>query len=74
MEYRFLGKTGLRVSELCLGAMTFGREADEAESFAMLDRFVAAGGTFIDTRTSIVAARRKKSSDIGSKERTATIS
>ena len=49
MEYRFLGKTGLRVSELCLGAMTFGREADEAESFAMLDRFVAAGGTFIDT-------------------------
>ena len=35
MEYRFLGKTGLRVSELCLGTMTFGREADEAASNAM---------------------------------------
>lgn len=49
MEYRTLGRTGLKVSELCLGAMTFGREATEAESFRMLDRFVAAGGTFIDT-------------------------
>jgi aryl-alcohol dehydrogenase-like predicted oxidoreductase len=51
MDYRFLGHTGLRVSELCLGAMTFGRqnEATEEESDAMLDRFVAAGGNFIDT-------------------------
>ncbi len=49
MQYRFLGRTGLKVSELCLGAMTFGREADEATSFAMMDRFVAAGGNFIDT-------------------------
>ena len=49
MEIRFLGRTGLSVSELCLGAMTFGREATEAESHAMLDRFVAAGGNFIDT-------------------------
>jgi aryl-alcohol dehydrogenase-like predicted oxidoreductase len=49
MEFRFLGKTGLQVSALCLGAMTFGREAGEAESHAMLDRFVAAGGNFIDT-------------------------
>jgi aryl-alcohol dehydrogenase-like predicted oxidoreductase len=49
MEMRFLGHTGLSVSELCLGAMTFGREATESESRAMLDRFVAAGGNFIDT-------------------------
>lgn len=49
MEYRFLGKTGLKVSELCLGAMTFGRETTEEISFQMLDRFVAAGGNFIDT-------------------------
>ncbi len=49
MDYRQLGRTGLRVSELCLGAMTFGREATEADSFAMLDRFVEAGGSFIDT-------------------------
>jgi len=49
MEHRFLGKTGLSVSELCLGAMTFGRETSEADSHVMLDRFVAAGGNFIDT-------------------------
>jgi aryl-alcohol dehydrogenase-like predicted oxidoreductase len=49
MEYRFLGATGLKVSELCLGAMTFGREADEQTSHQMLDRFVAAGGAFVDT-------------------------
>lgn len=49
MDYRHLGRTGLKVSALCLGTMTFGREADEATSHAILDRFVAAGGTFIDT-------------------------
>ncbi len=49
MQYRMLGRTGLKVSELCLGAMTFGREANETDSHHMLDRFVAAGGNFIDT-------------------------
>jgi aryl-alcohol dehydrogenase-like predicted oxidoreductase len=49
MKYRYLGKTGLKVSELCLGAMTFGRESTEEVSFQMLDRFVEAGGNFIDT-------------------------
>ena len=49
MNYRFLGKTGLKVSELCLGAMTFGRETDEETSRRILDRFADAGGNFIDT-------------------------
>lgn len=49
MEYRFFGKSGLKVSALALGAMTFGRELDEAESHAILDHFVEAGGNFIDT-------------------------
>jgi aryl-alcohol dehydrogenase-like predicted oxidoreductase len=49
MNQRYLGRTGLKVSELCLGAMTFGRESTEEISFQMLDRFVAAGGNFIDT-------------------------
>jgi aryl-alcohol dehydrogenase-like predicted oxidoreductase len=49
MNYRLLGKSGLKVSELCLGAMTFGREADEVTSFKMMDAFADAGGTFIDT-------------------------
>ena len=49
MEYRYLGQTGLKVSALCLGAMTFGRESTEEESFKILDRFVEVGGNFIDT-------------------------
>src|SRR5512145_2359107 len=49
MEYRFLGKTGLKVSELCLGAMTFGWTTSEEDSRQMMDRFVEAGGNFIDT-------------------------
>jgi aryl-alcohol dehydrogenase-like predicted oxidoreductase len=49
MDYTNLGRTGLQVSRLCLGAMTFGRESSEAVSQGMLDRFVEAGGNFIDT-------------------------
>jgi aryl-alcohol dehydrogenase-like predicted oxidoreductase len=44
-----LGKSGLRVSQVCLGTMTFGREADEASAFAIMDYFVEQGGTFLDT-------------------------
>jgi aryl-alcohol dehydrogenase-like predicted oxidoreductase len=49
MNYRRMGSTGLKVSELCMGAMTFGRESTEAESRQVLDHFAAAGGNFIDT-------------------------
>jgi Predicted oxidoreductases (related to aryl-alcohol dehydrogenases) len=53
MRYKFLGKSGLRVSELCLGTMTFGTEwgwgADEAESRRQFDLFAEAGGNFLDT-------------------------
>jgi aryl-alcohol dehydrogenase-like predicted oxidoreductase len=49
MQYRYLGRTGLKVSELCLGAMTFGRESSEELSFQILDCFVEQGGNFIDT-------------------------
>jgi aryl-alcohol dehydrogenase-like predicted oxidoreductase len=49
MDYRYLGATGLKVSELCLGAMTFGRESSEEVSRQILDRFAEAGGNFIDT-------------------------
>lgn len=49
MEYRTLGRSGCAVSTLCLGAMTFGNESDEKVSHAQLDRFVEAGGTFVDT-------------------------
>jgi len=49
MQYRYLGRTGLKVSELCLGAMTFGRESSEETSIQMLDCFLESGGNFIDT-------------------------
>ena len=53
MHYRLLGKSGLRVSELCLGTMTFGEDwgwgASQNESRRIFDAFVEAGGNFIDT-------------------------
>ncbi|MGM0876245.1 MAG: aldo/keto reductase [Bacillota bacterium] len=49
MEYKALGKSGLLVSELCLGAMTFGNEVNEADSINMIHRFLDHGGNFIDT-------------------------
>ena len=53
MRYKLLGKSGLRVSELCLGTMTFGDDwgwgASNDESRAIYDAFLEAGGNFIDT-------------------------
>ncbi len=53
MRYRLLGRSGLRVSELALGTMTFGEEwgwgASKEESRRMFDMFADAGGNFIDT-------------------------
>ncbi|GAA2702049.1 aldo/keto reductase [Actinoplanes palleronii] len=49
MDFRYVGGSGLRVSELCLGTMTFGNEADEDVSHALLNRYVEAGGNFVDT-------------------------
>ena len=52
MKYRTIGtdpKTRREVSVLSLGAMHFGTATDEPTSFAILDRYVEAGGTFIDT-------------------------
>lgn len=59
MNYVFLGKTGIKVSEICIGAMSFAHRAgtnnwghsvaSEEDAFSMLDAFVNAGGNFIDT-------------------------
>ncbi|QOJ31537.1 MAG: aldo/keto reductase [Gammaproteobacteria bacterium] len=53
MKYKKLGRSGLQVSELCLGTMTFGEEmgigAAETECRAIFDAFLSAGGNFIDT-------------------------
>ncbi|MFI0715821.1 aldo/keto reductase [Streptomyces inhibens] len=50
MHYRTLGGgQGPRISAVCLGALPFGTTVDERTSFAILDRFAEAGGTFLDT-------------------------
>jgi aryl-alcohol dehydrogenase (NADP+) len=49
MRHTRLGRTGLSVSRLCLGTMTFGLQCDEAASRAILDRAAAGGITFLDT-------------------------
>lgn len=49
MDYRPLGRTGIRVSPLCLGAMMFGGKTSPADSAAIIDRALDAGINFIDT-------------------------
>ena len=53
MKYKLLGRSGLKVSELCLGTMGFGTEAgwgaDKATSFTIMEAFANAGGNFLDT-------------------------
>ena len=49
MEYSQLGRTGLKVSKICLGTMTFGNQSDEKTTHAILDKAQNEGITFIDT-------------------------
>lgn len=49
MQYRKLGRTGLQVSEICLGTMTFGIQTPEPEAFKIMDAAASAGVNFIDT-------------------------
>ena len=49
MKYRKLGRTGLKVSALCLGTMQWGWTADEQAAFAVMDAFAGHGGNFLDT-------------------------
>lgn len=49
VEMRLLGRTGVRVSNLCLGAMTYGRRTEPKDAYAMVDRAIDRGVNFIDT-------------------------
>jgi len=49
MQYRRLGSSGLVVTDLCMGTMTFGLACDEPTSFAIMDRAYDAGIDFYDT-------------------------
>jgi aryl-alcohol dehydrogenase-like predicted oxidoreductase len=60
-----LGRTGLDVFPLCLGGNVFGWTADERQSSAVLDAYVAAGGTFIDTANSYLVEHGRSETIIG---------
>ncbi|MCL4431011.1 MAG: aldo/keto reductase [Epsilonproteobacteria bacterium] len=49
MEYRYIGRTGLRVSPICMGTMTFGSQCDEKAAFAIMDKAYDCGVNFFDT-------------------------
>ncbi|GBF76914.1 oxidoreductase [Paenibacillus sp. 598K] len=49
MKFTYLGKSGLKVSRLCLGTMNFGVQTDEKEAFRIMDAAVDAGVNFFDT-------------------------
>ncbi len=49
MQYRYIGRSGLRVSPICLGTMTFGSQCDEKNAFAIMDKAYDAGVNFFDT-------------------------
>ena len=63
MQVRRLGNSGAVVTAWCLGTMTFGDEADEATSFAMMDLYAEAGGNFLDTAN--VYSRGKSETIVG---------
>lgn len=64
MNYKTLGKSGLRISPLCLGGMTLGDDwgwgANEAESARIINRFIEMGGNFIDTANVYSSTRSEK--------------
>src|SRR5579862_4083966 len=60
-----LGRTGLDVFPLCLGANVFGWTADEPESRAVLDAYTTAGGNFIDTANSYLVEHGQSEKIIG---------
>ncbi len=60
MEYRNVGRTGVKVSSVCLGTMTFGGEASEEESRRIFERSLEAGVNFIDTADVYNAGRTEE--------------
>jgi aryl-alcohol dehydrogenase-like predicted oxidoreductase len=65
MEYRKLGRTGLKVSPLCLGTMNFGWHTPEQDSFALMDKALEMGTICISPRT--ISARLVRGACAGSR-------
>ena len=55
MEFAQLGRTGLKVSRLCLGTMNFGPQSSEEDSFAIMDKALELGINFFDTCSGYLA-------------------
>ena len=60
MEYRILGRTGVKVSSLCFGTMSFGDIADEAESARMFKRCRDVGINFFDCANTYAGGRSEE--------------
>ena len=60
MEYRNLGRTGVKVSQLCLGTMMFGRSTSEADSVAIVERALDHGVNFVDTANAYSAGASER--------------
>ncbi|HHE41217.1 MAG TPA: aldo/keto reductase [Dehalococcoidia bacterium] len=60
MEYRKVGRTGLKVSQFCLGTMTFGDQVSESDAIAMIHAAMDAGLNFIDTADMYVKGRSEE--------------
>ncbi|WP_100399241.1 aldo/keto reductase [Bacillus sp. FJAT-44742] len=60
MNYKMLGKSGVAVSELCLGTMTFGKAAPEEEAISIVHQFLDDGGNFIDTADTYVGGESER--------------
>jgi len=64
MEYRYIGKTGLRVSPICLGTMTFGSQCDKKTAFKLMDIASERGVNFLDTAEIYPVPPRKETTGI----------
>jgi aryl-alcohol dehydrogenase-like predicted oxidoreductase len=60
MEYRNLGRTGVKVSQLCLGTMMFGRSTSEADSVTIIERALDQGVNFVDTANAYSAGASER--------------
>src|SRR5512134_1045916 len=60
MEYRNLGRTGVKVSSLCLGTMMFGRSTNEQDSIAVIEHALQHGINFIDTANAYSAGASER--------------
>jgi len=60
MQYRKMGRTGLKVSAICLGSMTYGSQVDEAEAINIIESALAAGVNFVDTADAYVDGRAEE--------------